>query len=56
MKEIALINPEAYAVDALRLLMYKGAGFQAVAGDFAFLGVFTGLMLVLATVAFRRGL
>jgi len=56
MKDIALINPEAYAVDALRLLMYKGAGFQAVAGDFAFLGVFTGLMLVLATVAFRRGL
>ena len=56
MKQIALINPEAYAVDAIRLLMYKGAGFEAVAGDFAFLAAFTGLMLLLATIAFRRGL
>jgi ABC-2 type transport system permease protein len=56
MKEISVINPETYAVTALRLLMYKGAGFQAVAGDFAFLGIFTGLMVLLAIIAFRRGL
>jgi ABC-2 type transport system permease protein len=56
MKEISIINPETYAVHALRLLMYKGAGLQAVAGDFVFLAVFTGLMLVLAIVAFRRGI
>ena len=56
MKEISVINPETYAVHALRLLMYKGAGFQAVAGDFIFLAVFTGLMVVLAIVAFRRTL
>ena len=56
MKEIAVINPETYAVDALRLLMYKGAGLQAVAGDFIFISVFTVLMVALAIVAFRRGL
>ncbi len=56
MREIAIVNPETYAVHALRVLMFKGAGFQAVAGDFTFLVVFTGLMLGLATVAFKRGL
>ena len=56
MQEISVINPETYAVHALRLLMYKGAGIQAVAGDFAFLAIFTGLMLVLAIAAFRRAL
>ena len=56
MKDISVINPETYAVHALRLLMYNGAGFGAVAGDFAFLGVFTGLMVILSLLAFRRGL
>ena len=56
MKEISVINPETYAVHALRLLMYKGAGLQAVAGDFIFLAVFTGLMVLLAIAAFRRAL
>ena len=56
MKEFAVVNPETYAVHALRLLMYKGAGFQAVSGDFIFLAAFTSLMVVLAIVAFRHGL
>ena len=56
MKEISVINPETYAVHALRLLMYNGAGFVAVAGDFAFLGAFTCLMVTLSLLAFRRGL
>jgi ABC-2 type transport system permease protein len=56
MRSIAVFNPEAYAIDALRLIMYKGAGLPAVIGDFAFLGVFTGLMVLLATVAFKRAL
>ena len=56
MKDIAIVNPETYSVDALRLLMYKGAGFQAVTGDFAFLAGFTVLMVGLATFAFRRSL
>jgi ABC-2 type transport system permease protein len=56
MQQISVINPETYAVHALRLLMYKGGGLQAVAGDFAFLAVFTGLMLALAIAAFRRAI
>jgi ABC-2 type transport system permease protein len=56
MKEFSVINPETYAVHALRLLMYNGAGFGAVAGDFAFLGVFTTLMVILSILVFRRGL
>jgi ABC-2 type transport system permease protein len=56
MRSIALVNPEAYAVHALRLLMYKGASLTAVLGDFAFLAVFTGIMVALATVAFQRRL
>ena len=56
MKQISTINPETYAVHALRLLMYKDVGFQAIAGDFVFLSAFTVLMLALAIAAFRRGL
>jgi hypothetical protein len=56
MRQIAIINPEAYAVHALRLLICKNATLPAVLGDFAFLPVFTTIMLALATLAFRRGL
>jgi len=56
MQDVSVINPETYAVDALRLLMYKDAGFPAVVGDFIFLAIFSGLMLSLAIIAFRRGI
>ena len=56
MQQISVINPETYSVHALRLLMYKGAGLQAVAGDFAFLALFTILMIGLSVFAFRRAL
>ncbi|HKM76301.1 MAG TPA: ABC transporter permease, partial [Candidatus Bathyarchaeia archaeon] len=56
MRDIALFNPEAYSVHALRLLMYKGAGLSAVLGDFAFLAVFTSVMVTVAIIAFKRAL
>lgn len=56
MKQIAVINPESYAVHAMRMLMYKGATLPAVLADFTFLSIFTIIMLALATLAFRRGL
>lgn len=56
MRGIAVINPEAYAVHALRLLLYKGSDLSSVLGDFAFLAVFTGMMCVVATLAFKRAL
>jgi len=56
MRQMSAINPETYAVHALRLLMYKGASFEAVAIDFAFLAAFTAIMIVIATLAFKRAL
>jgi ABC-2 type transport system permease protein len=56
MRTFAVINPEAYGVHALRLLMYKGTTLAGVIGDFTFLAVFTGLMLIVATLVFRRSL
>jgi ABC-2 type transport system permease protein len=56
MRQMATYNPEAYAVHALRLLMYKGASISAVAGDLAFLAVFTGIMCIIATLSFKRAL
>ncbi len=54
MQEITVVNPEAYAVHALRLLMYKGASFSAVVEDFLFLAVFTVVMVGIATMVFKR--
>ena len=56
MRGIASINPEAYAIHALRVLMYKGAGPLAIIGDLGFLALFTILMIGLATAAFKRAL
>ena len=56
MRSMTVVNPEAYAVHALRLLMYKGSSFAAVAGDFAFLALFTAVMCGIATMAFKRAL
>jgi ABC-2 type transport system permease protein len=56
MRSLAGVNPEAYAIHALRLLMYKGATLGAVLNDFAILLAFTGAMCVIATLAFKRGL
>jgi ABC-2 type transport system permease protein len=55
MQIFATVNPEAYAVHALRSLMYKSVTLSAVIGDFAFLFIFTVVMVVVATIAFRRG-
>jgi ABC-2 type transport system permease protein len=56
MRVIATVNPEAYAFHALRLLMYKGATWAGVIGDFTFLAAFTMIMLALSTLAFSRSL
>jgi ABC-2 type transport system permease protein len=56
MKSFAVVNPEAYAVHALRSLMYKGASLPAVTGDFAYLALFTVIMVGIATLAFKRAL
>jgi len=56
MRALSAVNPMTYTVHALRLLMYKGASIAGVIGDFTFLAVFTGIMLVITTLVFRRSL
>jgi len=36
--------------------MHKGSTMAGVIGDFTFLAIFTGIMLVIATLVFRRSL
>jgi hypothetical protein len=43
-------------VSAIKQILFKGADFSAVSGDIAFLLIFMVLMLVLASVSFKRTL
>ncbi|MFH0771464.1 MAG: ABC transporter permease [Candidatus Omnitrophota bacterium] len=54
LRAFAKVNPEAYAVHALKALILKGAGFAAIQKDILFLVVFTAIMLSAATVTFKR--
>ncbi len=56
LKIFAKINPEVYAVDALKGLLFKGADLASIASDIAFLLVFTIVMMTTAIVTFRRTL
>jgi len=56
LKTFAKINPEAYAVDALKGLLFKGADLASIATDIAFLLVFTMVMMTTAIMTFRRTL
>ena len=56
LKTFAKINPEAYAVDALKGLLFKGADLASIATDIAFLLVFTMVMMTIAIMTFRRTL
>jgi ABC-2 type transport system permease protein len=56
LRAFAAYNPETHAVNALKQVLFKGAHFPAVAGDVAFLGAFTAVMLVLAGITFKRTL
>ena len=52
----AQYNPEMHAVSALKSILFKGAVFGAVRGDLTFLVVFTAIMLVFASMSFKRTL
>ncbi len=53
---LSSVNPMRYAVHALRNLLLKGVGFQAVLPDFLVLAVFAAAMLVLSSTLFKRTL
>jgi ABC-2 type transport system permease protein len=56
LKSFAMVNPEAYAVDALKALLFKSAGLTTVLADIGFLMVFTAVMMVAAIMLFKRTL
>jgi len=56
LQAISMIFPMRYAVHALRALLLKGVGPQALALDFAVMGGFALVMLVLAATFFKRTL
>jgi ABC-2 type transport system permease protein len=56
LRGFARYNPETHAVSALKSILFKGADFAAVRGDLIFLAGFTALMLVLASISFKRTL
>jgi ABC-type polysaccharide/polyol phosphate export permease len=56
LRAFAHYNPETHSVSAIKQILFKGADFAAVSGDIMFLLVFMVLMLVLASVSFKRTL
>jgi len=56
LKTFAKVNPEAYAVDALKSILFKNATIPVISGDIIFLLCFTGLMMTLAILSFKRTL
>lgn len=56
LKVFAAINPEAYAVDALKAILFKVAGLESILGDIVFLFVFTVIMMAISIITFKRTL
>jgi len=56
LRTFTLINPEFYAVHALKAVMFKGSGLSVVYGDLVYLAVFTVIMMTLAVLTFKRTL
>ncbi len=56
LKTFAKINPEAYAVDAMKSVLFKGAGMGYISGDLVFLTAFTATMMTLSILTFKRTL
>jgi ABC-2 type transport system permease protein len=56
LKSFAMINPEAYAVDALKAVLFRNAGLSVISGDILFLLCFTAVMMTLAILTFKRTL
>jgi len=54
LKTFAKINPEAYAVHALKSVLFKGASLKTILPDIMFLSIFTIIMLLAAIVTFKR--
>jgi ABC-2 type transport system permease protein len=56
LKAFAKVNPEAYAVDALKSILFKNVSIGNIAGDLTYLAVFTTIMMTLSILSFKRTL
>lgn len=56
LKAFAKVNPEAYAVHALKSILFKNAGLEAVYRDIFFLVAFTLIMMTIGIASFKRTL
>jgi ABC-type multidrug transport system permease subunit len=56
MQVIAVVDPFTYSVHAFKSLLLKNTGFGAIAGDLAYLVVFSAVAMTAATMLFRRTL
>jgi ABC-2 type transport system permease protein len=56
LRAFARVNPEAYAVRALKSVLFKDAGIGAIYGDLLFLGAFTVVMMTAGILSFKRTL
>mgnify|MGYP001316268319 CR=1 FL=1 len=56
LKAFAKVNPEAYAVDALKSILFKGESISDISGDIIFLLIFTFVMMTIAIGTFKRTL
>ncbi len=56
LRAFATVNPESYAVDALKALLFKGANLGTIMGDILFLLAFTTVMMTVAIITFKRTL
>jgi ABC-2 type transport system permease protein len=53
---VSYLIPQTYMNHALRSLLTRGAGLEAVTGDLAALGLYAGIVTALATAFFRKRL
>jgi len=54
LQTFARINPEAYAVHALKSILFKDESLAAVGPDLLFLAGFAATLMVMAVLTFRR--
>lgn len=56
LKAFAKVNPEAYAIDAMKAILFRDAGIATVSGDILFLAGFTAVMMTISILTFKRTL
>ncbi|MFH1077628.1 MAG: ABC transporter permease [Pseudomonadota bacterium] len=56
LRAFARINPEAYAINAFKIILFKGASIEEIASDLAFLVGFSVIMMTIAIITFKRSL